>query len=129
MNKLLLDTHTFIWLDSYPEKLSPAALTVCEDPCNKLYLSVVSVWEMMIKIHRQRLTLRIPLREMIQGQQEMNGVKLLPVELPHVYALEALSLNHNDPFDRLLVAQAIAEQMALVSADSKLTSYPVEIIW
>ncbi len=129
MKKLLLDTHIFIWLDSSPEKLSPTALAVCEDPWHQLYLSVVSVWEMMIKIHRQRLTLRVPLREMIQGQQEMNGVTLLPVELSHVYALEGLSLYHNDPFDRLLVAQAIAEQMALVSADSKLTSYPVVVVW
>ncbi len=129
MKKRLLDTHTFIWLDSFPENLSPLALTACENRRNEMYLSVVSVWEMMIKIHKQRLTLRIPLREMIQGQQEINGVKLLPVELSHVYALEGLPLNHNDPFDRLLVAQAIAEQMVLVSADSKLIFYPVEIIW
>jgi len=96
---------------------------------NELYLSVVSAWEIMIKTKIDRLQLEVPLTEMIEVQQADNDLKLLPVELHHVYALGSLPLHHRDPFDRLLIAQAIAEQMFLVSADSQFDQYPVDIIW
>ncbi len=127
--RLLLDTHTFLWLDGSPEHLSPAALAACEDPTNELYLSVVSAWEIQIKHQINRLQLDIPLEEMIQGQQAANDLKILPVELPHVYTLRQLPLHHHDPFDRLLIAQAKAEQMRLVSADSQFEPYLVDVIW
>ena len=125
----LLDTHTFLWLDDSPERLSPAALAACEDPTNELYLSVVSAWEIQIKHQINRLQLDVPLEEMIQGQQAANDLKILPVELPHVYTLRQLPLHHHDPFDRLLIAQAKVEQMRLVSADSQFEPYLIEIIW
>ena len=116
--KLLLDTHTFLWLASCPEKLSHTALAACEDPTNQLYLSVVSAWEIQIKRQLGRLQLDVPLDQMIQGQQSANDLRILPVELHHVYTLDELPLHHNDPFDRLLIAQAKAEQAWLVSTDS-----------
>jgi PIN domain nuclease of toxin-antitoxin system len=79
--RLLLDTHTFLWLDSSPERLSPAALAACEDPTNELYLSVVSAWEIQIKHQIHRLQLDVPL-EMIQGQQAANDLKILPWNCP-----------------------------------------------
>jgi PIN domain nuclease of toxin-antitoxin system len=88
--RLLLDTHTFLWLDGSPEQLSPAALAACEDPTNELYLSVVSAWEIQIKHQINRLQLDVLLEEMIQGQQATNELKILPVELPHVYTLRQL---------------------------------------
>ena len=127
--RLLLDTHTFLWLDSSPEQLSPGALAACEDPTNQLYLSVVSAWEIQIKHQINRLQLEIPLEEMIQGQQTANDLRILPVELHHVYILRQLPLHHNDPFDRLLIAQAKAEQMRLVSADGQFAPYLVDVIW
>ena len=127
--RLLLDTHTFLWLDGSPEQLSPAALAACEDPTNELYLSVVSAWEIQIKHQSNRLQLDVPLEEMIQGQQVANDLHILPVELPHVYTLRQLPLHHHDPFDRLLIAQAKVEQMRLVSADSQFEPYLVEVIW
>lgn len=127
--KLLLDTHTFLWLDSAPEKLSHTALAACEDPANQLYLSVVSAWEIQIKQQIGRLQLDVPLDQMIQAQQSVNGLSILPVELHHVYTLGELPLHHNDPFDRLLIAQARAEQAWLVSADSQFAPYPVPVIW
>lgn len=127
--KLLLDTHTFIWLDTAPEKLSPTALAACEAPDNELYLSVVSAWEIQVKAQLGRLTLDVPLKDMVKVQQTDNGLKILPVELRHVYALETLPQVHNDPFDRLLIAQARAEQAHLVTADSQLKLYPVDILW
>jgi PIN domain nuclease of toxin-antitoxin system len=127
--KLLLDTHTFLWLDGSPEHLSPTALAACEDPINELYLSVVSAWEIQIKHQIKRLQLDVPLEQMIRGQQAANDLRILPVELHHVYALAALPLHHHDPFDRLLIAQAKAEQAWLVSADSQFGPYPVDVLW
>ena len=127
--RLLLDTHTFLWLDGNPEQLSPKALAACEDPTNDLYLSVVSAWEIQIKHQINRLQLEVALEEMIQGQQDTNAVNILSVELPHIYTLQQLPLHHNDPFDRLLIAQAKAEQMQLVSADGLFEPYLVDVIW
>src|SRR5215467_11863524 len=98
--RLLLDTHTFLWLDGSPEHLSPAALAACEDPTNQRYLSVVSAWEIQIKHQINRLQLDVPLEEMIRGQQTDNDLRILPVELHHVHALATLPLHHHDPFDR-----------------------------
>jgi PIN domain nuclease of toxin-antitoxin system len=127
--RLLLDTHTFLWLAGSPEQLSPTALAACEDPANQLYLSVVSAWEIQIKHQINRLQLEMPLAEMIQGQQDANDLTILSVELPHIYTLEQLPLHHHDPFDRLLIAQAKAEQMQLVSADGQFEPYLVDVIW
>ena len=121
--KLLLDTHTFIWLDTAPEKLSPAALVACQDSGNTLYLSVVSVWEMQIKLQLGKLKLDVSLEAMIQIQQDSNAMQILPIELRHVLALQHLPLHHNDPFDRLLVAQAHAENARLVTSDRALEKY------
>jgi PIN domain nuclease of toxin-antitoxin system len=127
--KLLLDTHTFLWLDSNPEKLSQTAQVACEDPINELYLSVVSAWEIQIKRQINRLQLGIPLDQMIRVQQSANDLRILPVELHHIYVLDELPLHHNDPFDRLLMAQAKAEHAWLVTGDSRFQLYPVDIIW
>jgi PIN domain nuclease of toxin-antitoxin system len=127
--KLLLDTHTFLWLASNPEKLSQTGLAACEDLTNELYLSVVSAWEIQIKRQVNRLQLGVPLDQMIQGQRAANGLRILPVKLQHIYILDELPLHHNDPFDRLLIAQAKAEHAWLVSGDSRFQPYPVDVLW
>jgi PIN domain nuclease of toxin-antitoxin system len=127
--RLLLDTPTFLWLDGSPEQLSPAALAACHDPTNELYLSVVSAWEIQIKPQINRLQLDVLLEEMMQGQQTANDLKILSVELHYVYILRQLPLHHHDPFDQLLIAQAKAEQMRLVSADSQFAPYLVDVLW
>jgi PIN domain nuclease of toxin-antitoxin system len=127
--KILLDTHAFIWWDSDISQLSPTALQLCQDPANTLLLSAASVWEMQIKQQLGKLKLKLPLREIVQTQQESNGIAVLPVQLAHVLLLEQLPLHHRDPFDRLLIAQANAEQAALLSCDSVFGKYQVHIIW
>lgn len=127
--KILLDTHAFIWWDSDISQLSPTALQLCQNPANTLLLSAASVWEMQIKQQLGKLKLKLPLREIVQTQQESNGIVVLPVQLAHVLLLEQLSLHHRDPFDRLLIAQANAEQAALLSCDSVFQKYQVNIIW
>ena len=125
---LLLDTHTLIWMDSDPKQLSRAASSAIRDPSNTKYLSVVSVWEIIIKTQSGKLTLHQPLSQILSVQLA-NGVLILPVLLPHILAVESLPPVHKDPFDRLLAAQAIAEDAELVTADRVFARYPVRILW
>ncbi len=127
--KLLLDTHTFIWWDSVPNKLPSQVLALCQDQANEMLLSVVSVWEMQIKLQLGKLQLKFPLEEIIKSQQQTNNIKVLEVTLTHVLALEGLPAPHKDPFDRLLVAQANVEGAVLVSGDKILKQYPVKLLW
>ena len=126
--KLLLDTHIFIWWADHPERLSPAALSAVEDEANELLLSVASVWEMQIKIQLGKLKLSVPLKELVKTQQETNDIAISPVALTHVLALDALPFHHKDPFDRLLIAQSIEEDLTLVSADSQFSAYAVKLL-
>jgi PIN domain nuclease of toxin-antitoxin system len=126
--KLLLDTHIFIWWADQPEKLSPAALSALQDEANELLLSVASVWEMQIKIQLGKLKLSLPLKELVKNQQETNDIRVSPVALTHVLALDALPFHHKDPFDRLLIAQSIEEDLTLVTADSQFSAYSVKLL-
>jgi PIN domain nuclease of toxin-antitoxin system len=107
MNRLLLDTHTFLWWDSAPDRLSATVLALCRDPSVILFLSLVSLWE-------------------IQAQR---GLQLLPILPAHIYALDSLPPYHKNPFDRLLIAQAMTESLPLASADGLFSPYPVSLIW
>lgn len=126
--RLLLDTHIFIWWADQPEKLSHAALSALEDEANELLLSVASVWEMQTKIQLGKLKLSLPLKDLIKNQQETNDITVSPVALTHVLALDALPFHHKDPFDRLLIAQSIEEDLTLVTADSQFSAYSVELL-
>lgn len=127
--KLLPDTHTFIWWDSEPAKLSPQALALCQDRQKVLLLSVVSVGQMQVKLQLGKLRLTLSLKEIIETQQQTNNIEILPVTLAHVLALENLPTHHKDPFDRLLVAQAIVEKAVLISSDQNVAKYPVNVVW
>jgi len=126
--KLLLDTHVFIWWADNPEKLSHAAFSALQDEANDLFLSVASVWEMQIKIQLGKLKLSLPLKDLIKNQQETNDLSVSPVTLTHVLALDALPFHHQDPFDRLLIAQSIEEGLTLVSEDSQFSAYSVKLL-
>ena len=126
---LLLDTHVFLWLNDTPEKLSPAALAACQDENNILFLSLASVWEIQIKQQLGKLELNENLPTLVSTQQQQNGLQLLSIELAHIEALNQLPSVHRDPFDRLLIAQSIQQQMLIVSADQVFTDYPVKLIW
>ena len=126
--KLLLDTHIFIWWADQPEKLSNAVLSALEDEANELLLSVASVWEMQIKIQLGKLKLRLPLKALVKNQQETNDLTVWPVTLTHVLAVGDLPFHHKDPFDRLLIAQSIQEDLTLVTADSQFSAYSVKLL-
>ncbi|MBW4582764.1 MAG: type II toxin-antitoxin system VapC family toxin [Tildeniella nuda ZEHNDER 1965/U140] len=127
--KLLLDTHAFIWLDSNPSRLSERVRSLLQDPNNTLLLSVVSIWEMQIKIQIEKLQISLSLAELVESQRQANMIEILPISLPHVLALDHLPLHHKDPFDRLMVAQANIESATLVSQDETLSRYSVQLIW
>ena len=127
--KLLLDTHTFIWWDSQPQRLSQQILNMCQDPENELLVSVASLWEMQIKLQLGKLELNKPLAELVSGQQEVNKIDILDVKLEHILALAKLPPHHKDPFDRLLIAQTDIEEAILVSKDQIFTEYEVKLVW
>jgi PIN domain nuclease of toxin-antitoxin system len=125
--RILLDTQIFIWWDSEPEKLPAGILQMCEDDANTLVLSVVSVWEIQIKAQLGKLDLDRQLQEIVRDQEGSNRVELLPIEARHVFGLQQLPFLHKDPFDRLLIAQAIAEGVPILSVDSLFTHYPIQL--
>jgi PIN domain nuclease of toxin-antitoxin system len=124
----LLDTQAFMWMDSDPAKLSLAATVFVLDPANTLLVSVVSVWEIVIKHQIGKLPLNRPLEDILRDQLARN-IQVLDVNLGHVLAVRSLPIVHKDPFDRLLAAQAIVEGAVLVTADPVFGQYPVQVVW
>jgi PIN domain nuclease of toxin-antitoxin system len=129
--KLLLDTHTFLWLVVGSPHLSAAAQVALADPANELFLSVASVWELAIKTSRpkQQLKLTDPLDVYLAKWTAIYQLNLLPIQSPHALHVVRLQDHHRDPFDRILIAQAVVEGMTLVSGDGRFASYPVTILW
>jgi len=124
----LLDTHAFIWFDAEPQKLSPRAAEILTSPATVL-LSVVSVWEMAVKIQLGKLKLRAELGRIVAEQIGSNRVQLLDVNLAPSLALLSLPEIHRDPFDRLLIAQAMVERLVLLTVDSEIRKYPIPTEW
>ena len=126
--KVLLDTHAFLWWDAEPKRLSAQAVAAIQNSDNAVVVSVVSVWEMQIKSQLGKLTLRVPLERLV-AQHQSNGAQLLPITLAHVLAVDSVPLLHKDPFDRLLLAQAIVEGAHIITADPLFSQYSVPLIW
>ncbi|WP_423222971.1 type II toxin-antitoxin system VapC family toxin [Candidatus Amarolinea aalborgensis] len=126
--RLLLDTQIFIWWDSESEKLPARVLQLCEDEANSLVLSVASIWEMQIKAQLGKLDLNRPLQEIIHEQERANRIELLSVQAAHVFGIQQLSFHHKDPFDRLLIAQAMVENIPVLSVDPLFAQYPIQVI-
>jgi PIN domain nuclease of toxin-antitoxin system len=126
---LLLDSHAFIWLDGDRQKLSPAAAHACADIENTLWVSVVSLWEIQIKMQMGKLKLRGSMPDILREQSEINGLQILSLQPAHALGLAGLPLHHNDPFDRMLVVQARLEGLDIVTKDPEFNTYPVRVIW
>lgn len=127
--KLLLDTHVFLWLRHAPDKIPGHVLASYENIDNAIFLSMASVWEMQIKNQLGKLELDLPLDQLIEQQCLNNGLQILGIETSHIYALNNLPSHHNDPFDRLIIAQAQFEKLQLVSADAAFNRYGVDVMW
>ena len=127
--ELLLDTHALIWFFSGDTKLSDSARNLIEDINNIKYISVASAWEMAIKQSKGKLTLSIPLDDYIQEKIKLADFQLLNIKLSHLKVISQLPFYHNAPFDRLLIAQAMVENISIISQDSMFNSYTIHVIW
>jgi len=127
--RLLLDTQAFLWSSGAPERLSPRARRAIEAGRNEVFLSVASVWEIAIKTRIGRLQLTRDVEEFTRERMVESSLVALPVLLTHAIRVASLPDVHRDPFDRLLVAQAIVEGLHLVTADHRLRDYPVKVVW
>ena len=126
--QFLLDTHALIFIRSKAKLISTRVRKILSHE-NVLLLSSVSVWEMSIKISLGKLILPSSLEEFIQEFLPAENIKLLNISLPHLFALRELNLVHRDPFDRLLISQAIFESVAIISNDSIFDQYGVKRVW
>jgi PIN domain nuclease of toxin-antitoxin system len=127
--RLLLDTHAWLWFVLGDDLLSPRARTLIEDRANEKLLSAASYWETAIKISIGKYSVPRPFDEFIFNAIQGQGFVILPVLPSHAAAVCSLPFHHRDPFDRLLVAQALTERMALISGDAALDAYGVQRLW
>ncbi|RZD15954.1 MAG: type II toxin-antitoxin system VapC family toxin [Candidatus Acididesulfobacter guangdongensis] len=125
----LLDTHVFLWFASDDIKLSPVAKEIIENGKNNIYLSSASVWELSIKIIIGKLKLKKDLNKFIAENIARYAYIPLPVTIPHALEISKLPEIHKDPFDRMLVAQALAEKMKIITSDSYIRKYNVKTAW
>lgn len=127
--KYLIDTGVWLWLLSEPERLSRRALEKFEGNEHELFLSAASVWEMAIKWSKGSLALPEPPATHVPSRMEKLGVRPLPISHQHALAVATLPAHHNDPFDRMLVAQALVEELTLISSDGMFKEYSVPLLW
>ena len=127
--RILIDTHVFIWWTSDSQKLSFTVYNLLTSPKTQVILSVVSIWEMQIKLSLGKLQLKTALPELVEDEVKQNRIELLPLDLSHIYALSNLPNHHRDPFDRLLIAQAKSEELVIISIDEKFDGYDIERLW
>lgn len=128
-SRVLLDSHAFLWALDGGERLGPAARRLLEDERTEVWLSSATVWELGIKLALGRLTLPVPLRELVQRAVREASVRVLAVAPDHGLRAAELPLHHRDPFDRLLVSQAITEGLVLLTRDPAMAAYDVEVVW
>ena len=127
--KLLLDTHAFLWFIEGNLNLSDVVKNAIEDQNNQKFLSVASLWEMSIKISIGKLELGMTFTELINREVYENTIELLEIKPEHLDELTKLPFNHKDPFDRLIIAQGLAEKIPVVTKDSAFRSYPITLLW
>ncbi|OIN57246.1 type II toxin-antitoxin system VapC family toxin [Arsenicibacter rosenii] len=124
----LLDTHTFIWFAEGDEQLSSTALTLIQDPNNRILVSTISVWKMAIKINLGKLTLVNPLQQLVDNLQQQQ-IELIAPTLDAIYSIQNLPLFHRDPFDRMLIALAIDQKLSIIGRDVVFDRYAVSRVW
>jgi PIN domain nuclease of toxin-antitoxin system len=127
---LLLDTHTYLWFVGGNDRLSIHARAEIENPDNRIFISIASLWEITVKYSLGKLTLKSGLETFLTDYITQNGFNLLPIKPSHLVALSSLPLHHSDPFDRLIIAQGIKDGMSICSADDKFKLYSInDLVW
>lgn len=126
--RALLDTHAFLWAITEDARLSQRASDIFTGPSD-LSLSMVSIWEILIKVQTGKLNLPRPAGAYVLGQLAYNEIETLPVTLNHLLSFEKLAVQHGDPFDRMLIAQSVEENLPIITADRYFKQYPARVIW
>lgn len=127
--RLLLDTHAFLWWVDGAPGLGRRARAAVSNPDNEVFVSIASCWELAIKISLGKLRISQNLDRFVPEQLRLNGFSLFAIELRHVVGVAGLPFHHRDPFDRLLAAQALRDQLTIVSADRVFRKYGVTVVW
>ena len=127
--RLLIDSHALIWYVDQHQQLSPASHAAISDPSNDLLLSAGSIWEIAIKIGLGKLNLTQPYSLWMSQALSDLGITILPITVEYADAQARLPKHHSDPFDRLIVAQALVENVSVVSADARMDAYGITRLW
>jgi PIN domain nuclease of toxin-antitoxin system len=127
--KVLVDTHTFIWDIIADHRSSTKAKQVLRSDEHELFFSLVSLWEIAIKIKTGKLNTIGSSVAYIRDEMDAYGMQLLPIRYEHILQLESLPHHHSDPFDRLLIAQALTESLPILSGDSAFANYGIKLVW
>lgn len=127
--RLLLDTHALLWYSTNNPQLSTKAVGVISDGLNEVFVSAATPWELAIKVSIGKYPLNAPFETFIRKAIHGNRFSLLPIELSHAAQLSTLPYHHRDPFDRMMIAQAIVEGLLVVSCDKLFDAYPIQRIW
>ncbi|MFN8486294.1 MAG: type II toxin-antitoxin system VapC family toxin [Caldilineaceae bacterium] len=125
---LLLDTHIFIWMANEPTRLGKNLAAILGNPNHQLFLSIASVWEIQIKANTGKFQLPISVKDFVTTYRTLNDIHSLPILEEDIWALATLPLHHRDPFDRLLIAQALNRNYTVVTADPFFTNYQVQLM-
>ena len=126
--RVLLDTHVLLWLVDDTSKLSSRVTQLCEDENNALFVSVASFWELAIKMSLGKIALADHAIEQLKSWCLDNTISILPIDIDHCIRVQTLPFHHRDPFDRLLIAQALCEELTMISVDEHFPAYGVEVI-
>jgi PIN domain nuclease of toxin-antitoxin system len=127
--KVLVDTHTFIWALLHDHRLSANAKRILRSDEHELFFSLASLWEIAIKIKTGKLNTLGSSVSHIRDEMETYGMELLPIHYRHILQLESLPAHHSNPFDRLLIAQALTEALPILTGDKAFASYGVKLLW
>ncbi|MEI6233234.1 MAG: type II toxin-antitoxin system VapC family toxin [Planctomycetota bacterium] len=127
--KYILDTCVFIWLCTEPEKLTERVRKICSSVEPDLYLSLASIWELQIKLLSGKFRMNTELLQAVEELKKSNRLRILGITESHVFGLKKLPSIHGDPFDRMLVAQALELNATILTSDTKIAQYPVNVIW
>ena len=126
--KYLLDTHTFLWFVNDSDEIPKQLFNLLESDVD-LFLSIASLWEIAIKVNIGKLTLPKLYANFVSEQIKLNDIEILPISLEHLNVISTLDLYHKDPFDRLIIAQNLVENLTVISKYSAFDAYPITKLW
>ena len=127
--KYLLDTHALLWFLARDKRLSDRARQFIENPSNEIFLSIVSLWEIAIKVRLGKLPLHRPFEQLFPEELYFNNIELLDTTVDSLIRLNTLPFHHRDPFDRLIIAQGLVEELPIIGVDTAFDAYGISREW